>query len=83
MNARIQITYLTEGGKTQQRGNFSLKRRKPEELASDWLQEIKRKVTYQELISVIVDGKEDITDKVLEFQKAPLNEEATENLPIF
>lgn len=72
MNARIQITYRTEGGRAQQSGTFPLRRRKPEEVAYAWLQQIKRKVTYQELILVIVDGKEDITEKVLEMEKAPL-----------
>lgn len=73
MNARIQITYLTEGGRAQQSGTFPLRRRKQEEIAFEWLQLIKRKVTYKELISVIVDGKEDITEKVLEMEKAPLD----------
>lgn len=73
MNARIQITYLTEGGRAQQSGTFPLRRRKPEEVAFSWLQEIKRKVFYRELISVIVDGNEDITEKVLELEKAPLD----------
>jgi hypothetical protein len=74
MNVRIQITSRTKGGKAQQSGTFPLRRRKSEEVAFDWLQNIKRKVTYRELISVIVDGKEDITDKVQEMEKAPLKD---------
>lgn len=73
MNARIQITYITEGGRAQQSGTFLLKRRKSEEVALDWIKEVKRQVTYKELISVIVDGKDDITEKVLELEKAPLD----------
>lgn len=73
MNARIQITYLTESGRAQQSGTFPLRGRKVEKVAFSWLQEIKRKVFYRELISVIVDGKEDITEKVLEMEKAPLD----------
>jgi hypothetical protein len=73
MNARIQITYLTEGGRAQQSGTFPLRRKTPERVAYEWLQEIKRKVFYRELISVIVDGKEDITEKVLEIEKARLD----------
>lgn len=74
MNVKIQITYMTDGGRTQQSGTFPLRRKKPEELAFEWLQQIKRKMyTYQTLISVIVDGKEDITKKVLEMEKAPLD----------
>lgn len=73
MNVRIQITYLTEGGRAQQSGTFPLKRKKPEEVAFEWLQQIKRKVNYKHLISVIVDGKEDITEEVLKLEKAPLD----------
>ena len=73
MNVLIQVTYLTEGGKAQQKGTFPLRKRIPEEIAFEWLQQIKRKVTYKELKSVIVDGKEDITGKVLELEKAPLD----------
>lgn len=69
MNARIQITYLTEGGRAQQSGTFPLRGRSVEVVAYEWLKQIKRQVTYRELISVIVDGKEDITDKVLEMEK--------------
>ena len=73
MSVRIQITYLTEGGRVQQRGTFHLRGRKPEEIAFEWLQEIKRKVTYKDLLSVIVDGKTDITDNVLELIKSSQN----------
>lgn len=72
MHIRIQITYQTEGGKAQQSGTFSLRRKNPEEVAFEWLQEIKRRVFYRALISITVDGKEDITEKVLEMEKAPL-----------
>jgi len=73
MNVTIQIKYLSDAGRVFQSGTFPLKRRKAEEVAYDWLQQIKRKVTYKELISVIVDGKEDITEKVLKMEKAPLD----------
>jgi hypothetical protein len=73
MLVRIQVTYLTDGGRAQQSGSFPLKRLKPEEIAFQWLQEIKRKVTYQELISVFVDNNVGITDKVRELEKAPLD----------
>lgn len=73
MDVRIQMTYLTKAGKAQQSGTFSLRRRKPEEVAFEWLQAIKRKITYQELISVIVNGDKDITEKIKEMEKAPLN----------
>jgi hypothetical protein len=73
MNVTIQMKYMTDGGRAQQSGTFPLKSKKPEEVAFDWMQEIKRKVTYQELISVILDEEKDLTEKVLEMEKAPLN----------
>ncbi|MCM3665496.1 hypothetical protein M3204_13850 [Mesobacillus subterraneus] len=73
MNVTIQIKFLSDAGRVYQSGTFPLRRRKPEEIAYEWLQQIKRKVTYQKLISVIVDGNEDITGKVLEMEKAPLD----------
>lgn len=73
MNTMIKITYLSDGGKAQQSGTFPLKRMKVEDVAFDWLHQIKRQVTYIELISIIVDEKEDITDKVLKMGKAPLD----------
>ncbi len=75
MYVKIQITYLTEGGKTQQSGSFSLRGRQPVEVAYEWMKQIKRTMaTYRVLLSVIVDGKEDITEEVNELLKAPLNE---------
>lgn len=73
MNIRIQITYLTEGGRAQQSGTFQSRGKKPEVLAFEWLKQIKRKVNYKDLISVIVDNNVDITDKVIELEKAPLD----------
>lgn len=74
MSVRIQITYLTEGGKAQQSGTFPLRGIKPRDVAFEWLLQIKRKVTYKELISVIVDGKEDITEEVNKLLKPPFDE---------
>lgn len=72
MNVTIQIKYLSNAGRVMQRGSFPLRGRKPEKIAYDWLQQIKRQVTYQELISVVADGDQDITEKVRELEKAPL-----------
>lgn len=63
MNVRIEIKYLSDGGRVSQSGSFPLRRKKPEEIAYEWLQQIKRQVTYRELISVTAD-QEDITEKV-------------------
>ncbi|WP_423408006.1 hypothetical protein AABM38_20390 [Heyndrickxia sp. MSNUG] len=47
--------------------------RKSEKIAFEWLKQIKREVNFEELLEVIVDGKEDITEKVIEMEKAPLD----------
>lgn len=65
--------YLSSGARTQQNGLFPLKGQKPEFIAYDWIKQIKKKVYFEELLEVIVDGKENITEKVLEMQKAPLD----------
>ena len=70
---RISIKYLSPAGRVQQSGSFPLKGRKPEKIAFDWIKQIKKAVYFEELLEVIVDGKEDITEKVLEMQKAPLD----------
>lgn len=74
MNVTIQIKYLSDAGRALQGGSFPLKRRKPEEVAFEWLQQIKRQVTYRELISVVINGDKDITNEVKEIEKALLND---------
>jgi hypothetical protein len=65
MNIVIRITYLTRGMRSQRAGSFPLRGRTPEKVAADWINEIKREVDVDELVSVIVDGKEDITEEVI------------------
>lgn len=72
MNVRIEIKYLTDGGRAVQAGSFPLKGRKSEDIAFKWLQQIKRQVTYRELISVTVNKEDDITENVRKLEKAPL-----------
>jgi hypothetical protein len=69
----IQIKYMSEAGRVFQAGSFSVKGRRPEVIGLEWLQQIKRSVTFVELISVIVGGKEDITDKIKALDKIPID----------
>lgn len=57
-----------------QGGTFPLRGRKPEQVAIEWIKQIKKEVYFDELLEVIVDGSEDITEKVLEIEKAQLND---------
>ncbi|WLR53540.1 hypothetical protein LC048_13510 [Mesobacillus subterraneus] len=69
----IKVKYLSPAGRVEQRGSFHIRGRKPETIALEWIKKIKKEVYFEELLEVIVDGKEDITEKVLEMQKAPLD----------
>lgn len=64
MKVIIQIKYLSSGGRSQQSGSFPLRGRKPELIAVEWIKQVKRDLFFDELLEVIVDEKEDITEKV-------------------
>lgn len=68
MNVTIKIRYNSPAGIVTQGGTFPLKRRKPEQVTYEWMQEIKREVNYDGLIEVTVDGDQDITDIVREME---------------
>jgi hypothetical protein len=75
MNVIIQIHYITieNNGRILQRGSFLLKRRKPEQVALEFWEWIKREMTVEiKLERVIADGEE-ITELVKELEKAPLD----------
>ncbi|WLR54272.1 hypothetical protein LC048_17750 [Mesobacillus subterraneus] len=74
MAITIRITYLTRGMRSQRAGSFPLRGRTPETVASDWINEIKKEMDVDGLISVIVDGKEDITEEVNILIKVSLDE---------
>lgn len=74
MNITIMIKYNSPAGTVSQGGTFPLKRRTPEQVAFEWLLEIKREVYFDGLVEVIVDGDQDITELVREMEKAPLGE---------
>lgn len=64
MQFNIQITFSSRGIRVLRRGGFQKRGRKPEKVAADWINDIKKEMDVDELISVIVDGKEDITETV-------------------
>jgi hypothetical protein len=64
MNVLIVIHYISNDNKIMQRGRFPLRGKLKEQVAFDWMKQIKKQMPYwEELEKVIVDG-EDITDKV-------------------
>jgi glycerol-3-phosphate dehydrogenase len=73
MNVLIVIHYISNDNKVMQRGSFPLRGKTKEQVAYEWLRRIKREMPYyEELEKVTADG-EDITEKVKELEKAPLD----------
>jgi hypothetical protein len=72
MNVAIEIKYISNGNKVMQRGSFTLKGKKPEEIAFQWWRKIRMTMPYwPELEKITVDG-EDITNLVMEMDETPL-----------
>lgn len=72
MSVLIVIHYISADNKVMQRGTFPLKGKTKEQVAYEWLKQIKRQMPYyEELEKVTADG-EDITEKVKEMEKFPL-----------
>jgi glycerol-3-phosphate dehydrogenase len=73
MKVLIAIHYISSDNKVMQRGTFPLKGKTKEQVAYEWLRKIKKEMPYyEELEKVLADG-EDITNKVKELEKAPLD----------
>ncbi|OIK11968.1 hypothetical protein BIV60_17080 [Bacillus sp. MUM 116] len=73
MNISIEIHFISADNKIMQRDEFPLRRRKPEEVAFEWLKQIRREMPYfEEVVLVKADG-EDITELVRKFDEAPLD----------
>lgn len=71
MTVTIQIIYRSaaSGSKILQRGSFPLKWRHPQEVAFDWLQQIKREMHFDNLEQLLCNG-EDITEIIKEMDKS-------------
>ncbi|MCM3663434.1 hypothetical protein M3204_03390 [Mesobacillus subterraneus] len=74
MNIVLAITFISRGIRVQRSGSFNKRGRTPERVAIDCIQEIKKEMDVEGLLSVIVDGKEDITVKVIKLLKAHLDD---------
>lgn len=73
MTVLIVIHYISNNNKVMQRGSFPLKGKTKEFVAYEWLRQIKRQMPYYEEIEKVTADGEDITDKVKELEKAPLD----------
>jgi hypothetical protein len=74
MNVNIQIHYLSESGnKVLQKGSFPLRRRKKEEVALGFWQQIKREHPLEVYLEQVLIDLEDCTEEIKRLE-APLNE---------
>jgi D-mannonate dehydratase len=77
LKASIDVYLVVNGTRTLKRGSFNVLRVEDiPKVAHDWIRQIRRETGYygdESLIEkVILDGDQDITDKVREIDKAPL-----------
>lgn len=77
MKASIDVHLIVNGTRTLKRGSFNVLRLEDiPKVAHDWIRKIRRETGYygnKSIIEkVIVDGDQDITDKVKEIDEAPL-----------
>jgi hypothetical protein len=82
LNVTIDIHYLS-GSKGATYGSFQLKGKKPEEVALQYWNEIKRELSYRaKLEKVIINGAEDISEMVKNLENQALkNIDDNWNLP--
>jgi hypothetical protein len=77
MRITIDLHMIINGTRTLTRGDWQVKKQEEiPKVAHNWIRRIRRETGYygEESIieKVIVDGNQDITDKVREIDKAPL-----------
>ncbi|OIK14261.1 hypothetical protein BIV60_12200 [Bacillus sp. MUM 116] len=74
MNVSIELHFISNENKVMRRGEFPLRRKRPEEVAFEFWKQIKREMPFGgELVRVKASG-EDITELVMELEKAPLKD---------
>jgi predicted O-methyltransferase YrrM len=79
MKITIRIIYQGYAAKLMQRASFAVNQkafkvdpdRKAARIAYEWLKEIKREGHVQEIVKVIYNNDQDITELVKELEKSP------------
>jgi hypothetical protein len=81
MNVSIEIHYKSDS-RGLQKGSFQLRGMKPEELALNFWQQIKKEMSHRaKLEKVIVDGDQDITQLVKDLELQEWKNTMNDNLP--
>lgn len=60
----VKLLFKSHGIRVERKGSFQSRGRSPEKVAADWITEIKKEMDVDGLISVVTNGKEDITEGV-------------------
>jgi exonuclease III len=82
MNVTIEIHYKSDDSRAVQKGAFQLKGRKPEYIALEFWEQIKKVMSHRaELEKIIVNGDQDITQQVIDLEKEEWNKSMDDNLP--
>ncbi|WP_284037478.1 hypothetical protein [Neobacillus sp. 114] len=81
MTIHIQINYIASS-KLSQSGTFQLRGRRPEQVALAFWKQIKKDMSYHaNLVTVILNGDQDITQMVIELEKQEWDKSLDDNLP--
>lgn len=78
MYITITISYETAYNRLSQAGQFPLRGRRPEKIASDWWKIIKKDTYNARLVRVVLNADTDITDQVRALDQVSL---PVDNLP--
>jgi hypothetical protein len=81
MNVVIEVHYKYES-RALQTGTFPLRGRKPERVALDFWQQIKKEMSYHAVIEkIICNGDQVITQLMIDLEKEEWNKSMNDNLP--
>jgi hypothetical protein len=80
MNVSLRIDY-TSDSRISQSGSFPLRGRKPEQIALLWWKQLKKESSYRAKLEVVIADGQDITQQVVDLEKAETNNNDFDNLP--
>jgi hypothetical protein len=80
MNVSLRIDY-TGGSRISQSGSFPLRGRKPEQIALLWWKQLKKESSYRATLDAVIADGQDITQQVVDLEKAETNNNDFDNLP--
>jgi glycerol-3-phosphate dehydrogenase len=73
LSVLIVIHYISNDNKVMQRGSFPLRGKTREQVAFEWLRQIKREMPYYEKLEKVLADGEDITDLIKNLENTNIN----------